>query len=253
MNIIDFHTHPFLSAKNNSCFYNNIVSADNFKELVTNSGITQICGSVIFKTEDFNQIKNLNKEALNLKKQWGDFYIPGIHIHPDFLEESIEELSTYSSKGVKLVGELVPYYHGWDKYYDENMHVIMEEIDSLNMVVSLHTDEKTNMDNLEMAVKKFPNITFVGAHPQQKEYLQRHISLLKKYDNYYLDLSGKGLNRFGMVTFLVNKCGKDKILFGTDFPICNPKMYVQAVLYENLKTDELEAIFYNNAKRILEL
>lgn len=253
MNIIDFHTHPFINEKNNSCFYDNIINSNNFKDTLIDAGISHICGSVIYKTNNFDKIKELNREALKLREIWGNFYTPGIHIHPDYVSESIKELNFMAEKGVKLVGELVPYYNGWHNYYDQNMHTIYEEIDRFNMVVSLHTDENVNMDNLERAVSNFKNINFVAAHPQQKDNFYKHIELLNKYNNYYLDLSGKGLNRYGMVKTLVNKCGSEKILFATDYPICNPKMYAEAVLFENLNTNDLENIMYNNSKRLLSI
>lgn len=251
MKIIDFHTHPFINEKNNTCFYDDTVNHNNFKDIILKSGISVICGSVIYKTSDINEIKNLNREALKLKDLWSDFYNPGIHINPNFVEESITELNYMAKNNIKLVGELVPYYNNWNNYYDPNMHIIYEEIDKLNMIVSLHTDNSTNMDLLEKAVKTFKNINFVTAHPNQKELYDKHIYLLNKYDNYFLDLSGTGLFRFGMLKNLVNKTSSKKILFGTDFPICNPKMYVEAVLFENLKICELENIMYKNAELLL--
>lgn len=251
MQIIDFHTHPFINNKYNSCFYPNIVNYDNFKSILSSAGITKICGSVIYNYTDFENIKKLNIEALELKKELNNFYIPGIHIHPNFVDESIKELNLRKKQGVNLVGELVPYYNGWKNYYNKNLHIIYEEISKLNMVVSLHTDLNTDMNNLELAIKTFPNISFVGAHPNQKELLNTHIKLLKKYDNYYLDLSGTGLLRYGMLKFLVTKTSSTKILFGTDFPICNPKSYVESVLFENLNTIDLENIFYNNSNNLL--
>ena len=124
MNIIDFHTHPFINNKHNSCFYSDMVTNSNFKDILNKAGIDHICGSVIYKTNNFDEIKKLNSEALELKKIWGDFYTPGIHIHPYYIEESIDELKIMSARGVKLVGELVPYYNGWEKYYDTNIHIL---------------------------------------------------------------------------------------------------------------------------------
>lgn len=253
MKIIDFHTHPFIYKKNNTCFYNNTVNCDNFKEILEKCGINQICGSVIYKTENFNDIKKLNREALKLREKWGEFYIPGIHIHPNYIDESITELSYMANKGVKLVGELVPYFNGWKNYYDSDIHPIYEEIDSLNMIVSLHTDSSVDMKLLEESVKTFKNIQFVAAHPHQKEHYNKHIELLNKYDNYNLDLSGTGLFRFGMLKNLVSLAGSEKILFGTDFPICNPKMYIEAVLFEDLKDNEIENIMFRNAERLLNI
>lgn len=118
------------------------------------------------------------------------------------------------------------------------------------MVVSVHTQSE---DTLEMAVKTFPDIMFVAAHPGDKNSYLRHLECMKKYENYYLDLSGTGIFRYGSISYGVSKVGNERFLFGTDYPICNPGMYVQAVLYERLKDKDYEAIFSGNARKLLKL
>ena len=54
-----------------------------------------------------------------------------------------------------------------------------------------------------------------------------------------------------MLSYGVHKVGAERFLFGTDYPICNPRMYVQAVLQEHLTDEERELIFHKNASRIL--
>jgi hypothetical protein len=71
------------------------------------------------------------------------------------------------------------------------------------------------------------------------------------YENYYLDLSGTGIFSYGLISYGVNKAGSDRFLFGTDYPICNPGMYVHAVLFEKLRDKDYEAIFSGSARRIL--
>ncbi len=251
MKIIDFHTHPFMLKKQNTCFYNNIVDTpENFKDDIISSGICHICGSVIEKVTSFEDIHRLNKTAIDISEKWKGFYTPGIHIHPDYVKESIEELYLMRSKGIKLIGELVPYYNGWESYYNKNMHQIYEIISQLGFVVSIHTQ---NDESIIKALENFPNIPFVGAHPRDKEDYYNHIYRLKKYNNYYMDLSGTGLFRYGMVKNTVRECGSSKILFGTDYPICNPKMYVEALMFEKISYKDKENIFYKNASELLDI
>ena len=52
----------------------------------------------------------------------------------------------------------------------------------------------------------------------------------------------------------IDTMGVDRILFGTDYPTCNPAMYLGGVLLDPLVTDaEKEKIFSLNAKRLLHL
>lgn len=66
-----------------------------------------------------------------------------------------------------------------------------------------------------------------------------------------MDLSGTGLHRFGVVKYLIDRVGADRILFGTDYPICNPGMYVAAVRMEEISEQEREKIFHINAEKLL--
>ena len=78
--MIDFHTHPFSEAKNNICahkYYCNMSVNETFsvfKEL----GVSKICGSVISVREEnsrnsWNEIKQNNDTAIELKRIYGDF------------------------------------------------------------------------------------------------------------------------------------------------------------------------------------
>jgi predicted TIM-barrel fold metal-dependent hydrolase len=251
--IIDFHIHPFISKETNICFYDETVEKlEDIQKDLRRAGISKACGSVIQRLsgESFEEIKKLNDEAILIKEQLGDFYIPGVHIHPKFVKESCEELKRMKDKGVKLVGELVPYFMGWKDYYDSSLHEIYECIEQLGMVVNIHTQSE---DTIEMAVKAFPKINFIAAHPGEKNIYFKHLEMMKKYENYYLDLSGTGIFRYGSIAYGVREVGSDRFLFGTDYPICNAGMYVQAVLHENLRDKDYEAIFSGNAKRLLKL
>jgi predicted TIM-barrel fold metal-dependent hydrolase len=251
--IIDFHIHPFYNTGRNVCFYDNTInSVEDIKKDLQRAGISRACGSVIERMEsvNFSKIRALNDEALVLRDKMDGFYIPGIHIHPGYVTESIAELERMNDNGVRLVGELVPYMMGWESYYDDNMDKLYGVINELDMVVSLHTISEESIDE---AVSRFPHINFVAAHPGDKAQLLRHIERLKKYPNYHLDLSGTGIFRYGLIGYLVSQVGSERLLFGTDYPICNPGLYVEAVLFERLGEEDYNNILSDNAKRLLGL
>ena len=255
--IIDFHIHPFVEETENMCFYKQSLSFENdrFVTDLKSSGITTVCGSVInskeTKSEEgFDAIKRLNRHALELWEQWGDFYIPGIHVHPAFVKESCEELEFMKNKGVKLVGELVPYMQGWSDYSCKEFGEILDVIGELGMVVSYHSMDDAQMEKM---IAGHPKVTFVAAHPNDRDKYPLHLERLKKYPNAFLDLSGTGLFRYGMLKHGVDSVGAEKFLFGTDYPITNPYMYVQAVEFEHISEEAKDMIFYKNAKRVLGL
>ena len=173
--VIDFHTHPYTSRVEYMGMYGEdfYLEPEQMPEDLADAGIGVFCGSVIDSDHrgpvgSFDEIRRVNDSALKLWKKFGDAYVPGFHVHPAFLRESLEE-----------------------------------------------------------------------------------VERMKKYPNLYLDISGTGLFRYGLLASAVKTVGAGRILFGTDYPICNPRMYVEAVLGEHISQKEKEDILFGNAQRIL--
>lgn len=252
MPILDFHVHPFRDASHCLNFYpeRDAFHPAQLRQELEGAGITHICGSVLRweAPKTFSDLQALNREALALKDILGDFYTPGFHIHPAYVAESCEEVEAMHRQGVGLMGELVPYLHGWGTFREQNLFRILEAASPYGMVCCYHTPWAFSMEGILSA---FPGITFVAAHPGDRERVAEHIALMKKHENLYLDLSGTGLFRLGVLKHLICQVGAERILFGTDYPICNPRMYVQAVYGEDITDADREKIFHENANRIL--
>jgi len=256
--IIDFHTHPFKNEKTNICAHKEFcsMSADETVSVFKKLGISKICGSVISLRDEslknnWDEVKSNNDEALFLKEKYGDFYVPGFHIHPSYIDESIAEIKRMDKMGIKLIGELVPYLDGWDDYSSPEFSVLLDEAAKHNMVVNIHTQGEDETDKM---VRAHPDLVIVAAHPGEYSEFMRHLERMKMSENYYLDLSGYGIFRYGMLRRAIDTVGIDRILFGSDYPTCNPGMYVGGVLFDSLITDsEKEKIFSLNAKRLLGL
>jgi predicted TIM-barrel fold metal-dependent hydrolase len=165
------------------------------------------------------------------------------------VDKSKKEIDRAISLGINLIGELVPYHYSW-RYSDEGFSEILDYAEGKGLVFSLHTNFD-EIDTMGKLAKEHPGITFVFAHPGEILQIKKHIEIMKDTPNVYLDLSGTGLFRYGMLKRLVLEVGADRILFGTDYPICNPGMYVGGVDYEDISEEEKDLIFSKNAKRIL--
>ncbi len=258
--IIDFHTHPFPDRAHNICNHIDCcgMSVQNTKDVFDDLGISRICGSVIRWTQEsdkrlWDKIRENNDAALGLREIYGDFYVPGFHVHPAFVDESLHEIERMDKAGVKLVGELVPYFDGWGelKYDSDEFSVLLTEIGRRGMVVSIHAMDEDAMDRM---VSAHPDVAIVAAHPGEYGEFMRHMKRAEMSENYYIDLSGYGVFRYGMLRHAVDCMGADRVLFGSDFPTCNPAMYLGAVTMDGLMTDaEREKILSGNAKRLLGL
>ncbi len=258
--IIDFHTHPFMSRDTNICAHTDYadMSAENTKRDLQKLGISKICGSVISAHDRaltghavWERIKERNDEALALRELYGDFYVPGFHVHPDFVRESCEEIERMSKLGVHLIGELVPYLCGWSDYSCKGFSEILDVANDYHMVVNIHSGGEDEMDKM---AENHKNVNFVFAHPGEYGEFKRHMERMKKSENFYLDLSGYGIFRHGMLRHALDEFGPERFLFGSDYPTCNPGMYIGGVYFDHLiKDEEKKMIFSENAKRILHL
>jgi len=256
--IIDFHMHPYFTASENICSYKNtlgMTAADIARDM-ERCGISMWCGCVVdlanrgdVVRSDWKYTAANNARALALAAV-EPRYIPGIHVHPAFPEESYEAVKAAHAAGVKLIGELVPYMQGWTDYSDPALFEVFELAGRLGMVVSYHSMDDAQM---EAMIAAHPSTIFVAAHPGERDKYMLHLERLKKYDNAYLDISGTGLFRYGMLAHGVSVVGSERILFGSDYPVCSPGMNLGGVMYERLTESQLEDILCRNAERLLGL
>ena len=255
--IIDFNTHPFINPKNNICDYKDHIemNVDKTKEFYDGVGITTICGSVVEPTTPegesmWDKIRRNNRTALELKDIYGDFYIPGFHIHPDFIDESINEMKLMHSFGINLIGELSPSNYGYDGYTSEGFITLMEEAAKLGMVMSMQQHSHSMLDEF-VNIRK--DVICVFGKTGEPGGVKLHIERMMKNENYYIDLSGGYASfRHGMLRHTIDKGGADRILFGSGYPYCNPQIVMGAILLEPDLTDtEREKICSLNAKKIL--
>ena len=257
--VIDFHTHPYLSGEEFLNFYPErfTPSPGQYREDLEGAGISMTCGSVILKRpysreEGFEHIRRCSERALRLRDLLGGFYVPGFHVHPDFVEESVAEIEAMHTRGVRLIGELVPYLHGWGGYGSPSLSRILDAAGKYHMVVSFHT-MPDDEDGMTRMVREHPDVTFVAAHPGDKAVYLKQLERMERCGNLYLDLSGTGIFRYGAIAYGVGRVGSERFLFGTDYPICNPRMYVQAVYQEPVSGVDRENILYKNARSLLGL
>ncbi|MBQ3667898.1 MAG: amidohydrolase family protein [Clostridia bacterium] len=253
MEIIDFHTHPFSCTREiiNAYAYAVEPQADTVTYELGRAGIDRFCGSVLRPSEGgaFEVLHECNLTALKLQKLYKGRYIPGFHVSPLHVDASVKEIHLARDNGIRLIGEIVPYMHGWD-YSCEAFSALLEEIEPTGMAVNLHT---LDLDQMRRIALEHKRISFVFAHPGERDRIDRHVAIMKELDNVYLDISGTGILRFGMLSHLVQQVGHERILFGTDYPATNPNLYVACVQSEHINDAQRESIYSLNAKRLLGL
>ncbi len=247
--IIDMHTHPITTPDSNICRFHDMTMDDFVREL-HKVGVHKFAGSVVSipaHEADFAEIKRLNRDALRLRDRY-DGYIPGVHIHGAYVDESCQELHEMYAQGVRFIGELVPYIlRQWQLGSPETM-TIFKEAEKLGMLVDLHWGTE---EELAPVLTACPDLNIILAHPGDGEDLPVRLDFVSRYKNLFMDISGTGLFRWGMLRHAVDKCGAEKILFGSDMPTCSAGMFVYGALSENLTREEFQLVMGDNFRRLL--
>ncbi len=248
--IIDSHIHPFVDLENNLSYYGTPHSFDEMAKMLKEIGISKACGSIILNKsiDSFEAIRKCNRDVLMFQRLHPDFYRPGISIHADFPEESCRELEImYTECGVRWIGELVSYMVGTENFSCTSLYPVFDLAQKLGMPVNVH---QANLADIEKVVQNFPALKLVMAHPGEKYIYTARVNLMKQYPNLYLDISGTGIFRWGMLKYGVDEVGPERFLFGTDFPVCNAATYIHGVLAEKLGKKAEELIFAGNFRRL---
>lgn len=255
MNVFDFHLHPGYD------FHENQTDPAWFAETLKARGITGCAGSFINRAiykrpvEEFEAlVPELNRKAWEFCNLYPDFFVPGIHIHPDFPEVSLREMKKHKEKGGILIGELVYYMMGFS-YSHPDFPELLREAEKLDMVVSFHPSK--NMALNRIVTESAPGLVTVIAHLDGYGLYEDTLALMKENECVFADLSAYGADRPGMLRDAVKRVGSERILYGTDFPgTTNGEMqskYTAYVLSEALSETDTENILFRNAKRLLHL
>jgi predicted TIM-barrel fold metal-dependent hydrolase len=250
MDIVDCHVHPFATPESNCGGFAKGMTPDDFVAELRRCGVTRCCGSVIrrLSAPTIDDIRALNREALALRDRFPDFIVPGIHALPAFPEASCREIETlHREAGVRWVGEIVGYMMGCPSYLGTGAFAIYDLAQQLDLPVNIHPGP---LEEMETICQNFPRLKLVLAHPCDGDEMKRRFDFVRRHAAAHLDLSGTGLFRWGMLRHGIDVAGPEKFLFGSDFPICNPAMQVQGVLFEHLSEREREAVFSGNFRRL---
>lgn len=105
----------------------------------------------------------------------------------------------------------------------------MRSVDVNLIIAEMHSGDNPitrSYAGIAVMVRSHPDVTFVAAHLNERADFQELLTLMDACPNLYLDLSGAGIFRYGAIAYGVRRVGSERLLFGTDYPICNPRMYV---------------------------
>lgn len=193
------------------------------------------------------------KESIEAVDKFPDRLIGAAWVNPydaDALDQIKDAVKNHGFKAIKLH----PLSHAY-LANDECVFPIAELARELDIPLMIHTGHPPF--SLPWSVAQladiYPDVTMVMIHMGHGNgmYVQSAIDMAKKYPNLYLETSGMPMHT--KIKEAYESVGSDRIMWGLDAPFHHPTVEMQRTIVSGLTDEQLEDVFYNNAKKLLRL
>jgi predicted TIM-barrel fold metal-dependent hydrolase len=172
-------------------------------------------------------------------------------VNPLFIGEALREIEDCHRRfGFRWIGELCNYIEPAWQYTSKEFAMLAGQAVKLNMVLQVHTE----LDEMEYIVKTFQKATLVFAHfgdSREEAHIFARIRAVAAHPNCYLDTSGYGHDRMGILEYAVKTIGPDRVLFGSDFAVNDPATVIARIRNAFLTEEEKRKVFSGNVRRLL--
>jgi predicted TIM-barrel fold metal-dependent hydrolase len=163
------------------------------------------------------------------------------------LERAIDQLGLSAIK-------LYPPFVGVP-FSDEIWWPIYEFANDRELVVIWHTGIEPGSAPGHMAdvAPRFPKASFVAGHSGNCPPMRRQaIDAAKDNPNVYLETCST-FRTPGVIEELVNEAGADRVLFGSDIPLMDPRSQLGKIITADISDEDKRLVIGGNARRILRL
>ncbi len=191
-----------------------------------------------------------NREVARYVEKYQGRFLGACVVNPLFIDEALREIEECRKQlGFVWVGELCNYTVPY-QYTIKEFEQLVQQVVKLNMVLDVHTE----LEEMEFIIQKFPQATIVFPHfgdGQEYEHIFKRIDLVAKNPNCYLDTSGYGHDRVGMLEYAVKTIGPDRVLFGSDFSINCPATVLGRIQNAFITEEQKQKILAGNVESLL--
>jgi predicted TIM-barrel fold metal-dependent hydrolase len=193
-----------------------------------------------------------NREVARHIEKYKGRFLGACVVNPTFPEEAAREIEHCRKQlGFVWVGELCNYIVNPYAYTSKNFAQVVEQVVKMNMVLHVHTE----LEEMEYIIQTFPQATIVFAHfgdSHEEEHIFKRIDAVARSKNCYLDTSGYGHDRVGVLEYAVKSIGPDRVLFGSDFTVNDPSTVLARIHHAFLTEEQKQKILSQNLEALLE-
>jgi uncharacterized protein len=183
-------------------------------------------------------------------------HVPGLFgyvvVNANYVRESVQEIKKYAGSK-KLAG--VKYHPDYCRRPADcdDMSPLYAQIEELDLPVLIHTfaDGLSSPLRLLAINRKYPRLKLIAAHMGGPRF-DLGIQLAgQANENVFLEICSTDIS-VDKIRQAVDRCGADRVLFGTDYSLFDPSYTIGAVESSELSQDEKQMIYYRNAARIFQ-
>jgi predicted TIM-barrel fold metal-dependent hydrolase len=258
--VIDTHTHPLLDDRQQ--MGREPHPPADYLDKIRGLGIERAAALVMAPRADLDRTRKLNDAVLGLAHEHDGFFFPVCSVHPADGQAAADELRRVAVAGARWI-KLHPNTQNFD-VADPAVTAVVRTAAELGLPVLF--DAYSPQDpaqpgkfvDLAMAV---PEARLILAHAHGHNFAALLVyNVLNGYPwwgrNVWVDISAVAPLMAGgpyaeQLAWVLRKLGTDRVLFGSDYPLYQPRAALDAVASLGFTADELDAILYGNAAALL--
>jgi uncharacterized protein len=189
-----------------------------------------------------------NREVVRYVDRYRGRFVGACVVNPLFIDEALREIEDcHKQLGFVWVGELCNYTVPYP-YTIKEFELLVQQVHKLGMVLDVHTD----LPEMEYIIRKYPDTTIVFPHfgPSPNDIFKR-FDLVASNPNCYMDTSGAGHERMGVLEYAMKSIGSDRVLFGSDFTINDPSDVIARIEHSYLTEEQKRKVLFENVEALL--
>lgn len=217
-----------------------------------------------FPWADPDTVRVNNDEIWSLYQQWPDRIVPFAVLSAEAIDQNARETERTLDAGFAGLGELAVYHGGWTAGDFDALEPVLVLAEKHKVPVMIHVNEPVGHDYPgKIAVDFGALVRTIAAHPNQ-DFILAHLGggvfvygLMPEvagiFGRTYLDMAASPFLYDPRVYDIAGRIlGREKILFGSDFPLLPLSRYLKELDRAAVDEDVRRGILGDNTWRLLQ-
>jgi predicted TIM-barrel fold metal-dependent hydrolase len=246
MRVIDFHAHVGAWPQ-----YGMFDDPSDMLRAMDDAGVDQTCLFNVFQGDH----RRGNDEVARVVRRYPDRFIGFAFVTPHYPAEMTDELTrAFDELGMAAIKIYPPYFDR--PVTDPVWTPVFEFADTRKLTVISHTwgaDAKCCPTLFVALARLYPGVRWVMGHAggteKGREYGKK---AAQEHPNLYLEICSSYRN-IGSIEDLVGAVGADRVIYGSDMPLLDPRIHAGRVVTADLPHGAKKKILGGNAMKLLGL